>query len=581
MTMGRFQSLCESLGIIIQPNTPHIPQGNAIAERVFGTIIVTARNLLLGAPHLSARLWAEAVKTAVYINSRTPTDVLDGKAPLEVPNLHSTEEALHTTEEAYERIEHALLTGGELGNMGTGSPGEVGYMHSDPANYDKASRYEHDVFDWVDPPEGVPLIPSKFIHKWKYNQDGVPIRRKSRVAVQGFHEADTGADKAAPVASMEPVHLVIAMAAHQGLVLKQADIKTAFLHARIPEEVEPIYMIRPKGFQYDILFTGTDGDQVSTVIEQLKDRSDTVNLGDARFLLGMAIERSVEAGTILLTQEVYTKAVLAKFGTVDAHPTKTPAEVGTISVVEGEALSPEDTTMFRSATGSALYLCRGSRPEIAHTVLVLTRSMAKPGPKVMAKLKRLLRYLKETSSIGIAYTEHAEQGNLLTAYVDSDFAGDGDDRRSTTGVVLFLAGGPVDWRSVKQMVVALSSVEAEYVAMSKACTMIIHYRHLLSINQTQEEATRMFEDNTAAISTSVNNKLTPRTKHIGIKYHHVRSLIEDKVVAVEYIESDAQKADILTKSLGAVKFLRNRLLLLGVSTPPFCKIGLYILRVGR
>ena len=78
-----FQALCESLGIIVETSSPYIPQGNAITERGFGTIIGTARCLFLGAPHLPDLLWAEALKAAIYIKNRTPSDVLDGKAPLE------------------------------------------------------------------------------------------------------------------------------------------------------------------------------------------------------------------------------------------------------------------------------------------------------------------------------------------------------------------------------------------------------------------------------------------------------------------------------------------------------------------
>ena len=144
----------------------------------------------------------------------------------------------------------------------------------------------------------------------------------------------------------------------------------------------------------DILFTGTDEDQVSTTIEQLKERFDTVDLGDARFLLGMAIQRNVDAGTILLTQEAYAKAVLDKFGMADARPAKTPAEPGPICIEEEEILSPEDTKFFRSATGSLLYLSRGTRPDITHSVMVLAKSMSKPGPRAITKLKRVLRYLK-------------------------------------------------------------------------------------------------------------------------------------------------------------------------------------------
>ncbi|CAB1120460.1 unnamed protein product [Ectocarpus sp. CCAP 1310/34] len=253
----------------------------------------------------------------------------------------------------------------------------------------------------------------------------------------------------------------------------------------------------------DILLTGTNEELVSTIIEQMKERFETVDLGDAKFIVGMAIHRNRDAGTILLTQEAYTKAVLAKFGMADLHPTKTPAEVGPMStVVEEETLTPDETTMFRSATGSALYICRKSRPDLSHTILVLTKSMAKPGTKAWAKLKRLMRYLKGTASLGITYSEDASNGGKLTTYVDSDFAGDIDDRKSTTGVIIELAGGVVDSTATKQTVTAVSSAEAEYVAMSKACKIILYWRHLLkTINREQKESTILYEDSTGAMST--------------------------------------------------------------------------------
>ena len=98
---------------------------------------------------------------------------------------------------------------------------------------ERRSLTEHDVFEWVDPPQGIQAIPSRFLYGWKYNQDGKPCRQKLRVVVQGFHEADTGAHKTAPVASQESVHLLIANAANNGLILRQVDVKTAFLQARM------------------------------------------------------------------------------------------------------------------------------------------------------------------------------------------------------------------------------------------------------------------------------------------------------------------------------------------------------------
>ena len=106
----------------------------------------------------------------------------------------------------------------------------------------------------------------------------------------------------------------------------------------------------------DILLSGSDDEQVSQVIEKLKDRFETVDLGDTKFLLGMGIHRNVQAGTFILSQETYARTILQTYGMADAHPTKTPAEAGAVQIEEEEVFSTEDTTLFRSATGSLLYL---------------------------------------------------------------------------------------------------------------------------------------------------------------------------------------------------------------------------------
>ncbi|CAB1111421.1 unnamed protein product [Ectocarpus sp. CCAP 1310/34] len=460
---------------------------------------------------------------------------------------------LFTTEQVFE-TEYALVIGGEIGNLGQGIPGQLGYMPADPPNY-RAAVNGPDAVGWmksmeeesrslldhdVDPPRDAQIIPSKYIYKWKYNETGIAVRRKSRIVVQGFHEAETGTDNAAPVASLQAVHLIVAHAAKNELILRQADIKTAFLHARMEPGSKPVYVIPPEGFSCearepgwwgtlhdfllkigfvestaepclyilddgdvlllvyvdDILLTGEGENKVLSIVDQLNERFETVDLGGARFLLGMGINRDRATGTILLEQEVYTSAVLDKFGMADARPTTSSSEAGPVSVLEDEVLSAENTAYFRSATCSLLYLRRCTKPDITHSVMVLTRSTAKPGPRAMQKLKRVLRYLKGTILIGVRYGKDAEDGNVITAFVDSDFAGDLDKGYSTTGVVLYFAGGPVEWTSSKQTVVATSSVEAKFVALSKGCIIIKYFRHLLdTINQTQEEATVVWEDN--------------------------------------------------------------------------------------
>ena len=315
----------------------------------------------------------------------------------------------------------------------------------------------------------------------------------------------------------------------------------------------------------DIMLSGSDEEYVSTIIEQLKERFDPVDLGDAKFLLVLRIQRNDDAGTILPTQEAYAKAVLDNFGMADAHPAKTPAEAGPICTGEEEILSPEDIKRFRSVTGSLLYLSKCARPNITQSVMGLTRSMSHPGLRAIIELKRVLRYLKGTVSIRITNREDAEDGDKLTAYVDLNHADDQDKGYSTTGVFFNLEGRPVDWKSTKQTVVAIPTVKAEYVAMSKACVTILHFRTLLeSINEKQKQATVEFEDNSSAVSLGRRPEITPRNKHIDLRFHHVRSLTAEGVVDVTYIKTELQRTDIITKRLGAANFPKNRLVPLAV-----------------
>ena len=155
---------------------------------------------------------------------------------------------MHEIEHAsYQQAEFALVTGEDIGSIGAGRHGEIGCVPPDLRDYDDAvsgvdeagwrasmaeerrSLIEHGVFKWVDPPDGIQAIPSRFLCRWKYNQGGVACRQKSRVVVQNFREADTGADKAAPVASQEPVQTLIANAVKRDLILRRPDVKTAFL----------------------------------------------------------------------------------------------------------------------------------------------------------------------------------------------------------------------------------------------------------------------------------------------------------------------------------------------------------------
>ena len=279
---------------------------------------------------------------------------------------------------------------GSFDTAGSTTSGQVGCMSGDPSTFDEAmkddasgwsasmmeeqkSLEEHNVFDWVDVPSdtNVQLLPSRFLYRRKYNKDGKLSRLKSRVVVQGLYEKETGADRAAPVATQESVRLVIAHAAKNRLFLKMVDIKTAYLQARMKEDDPSVFVIPPVGFKCtevqskkvwkleawlyslrlaprgwhqtidpylisrgfvastvdpclynknngevllllyvdDILIAGKSKRDVEGVIGLLKDKFDTVDLGDAKFLLGIGIKRDMNAGTIKLSQEAFANTI--------------------------------------------------------------------------------------------------------------------------------------------------------------------------------------------------------------------------------------------------------------------------------
>jgi hypothetical protein len=157
-----------------------------------------------------------------------------------------------------------------------------------------------------------------------------------------------------------------------------------------------------------------------------------------------------------------------------------------------------------------------------------------------------------------------DEKSELIGFTDSDFAGDHDDRRSTSGYVFMLGTGAVSWSSKKQPIVTLSTTEAEFVAASACACQAIWLRKILEeLHFKQEEATVVYCDNTSTIKLSKNPVLHGRSKHIDVKYYFLRDLNNDGTIVLKYCRSEDQVADIFTKPLKFHPFqnLRN---LLGV-----------------
>ena len=217
-----------------------------------------------------------------------------------------------------------------------------------------------------------------------------------------------------------------------------------------------------------------------------------------------------------------------------------------------------DTTKYRSVVGSLRYLCN-TRPDITFAVGMVSRYLEAPAAPHWAAVKQILRYIKGTAGYGCCYKRGSGGAPEVIGFSDSDYAGDMDDRRSTTGLVFFLGTSAITWTSQKQKVVALSSCEAEYVAAaSAACQGVWLCRLLGELIGDAPLKTKLRVDNMSAIALSKNPVHHDRSKHIDVRFHFLRECIDDGKIDIGHVSTSGQLADILTKALGRVKFIEMR-----------------------
>ena len=172
-------------------------------------------------------------------------------------------------------------------------------------------------------------------------------------------------------------------------------------------------------------------------------------------------------------------------------------------------------------------------------------------------VKRIMRYLRGTMDLGLRYIKGCESECI--GYSDADWAGDTNDRRSTSGYMFHIAGAAISWKSKKQSCVALSTAEAEYMALASAAQEAVWIQRLLNdLHDNSAEPMVINEDNQAAISMAKNPQFHGRVKHVDIKYHFVRELVENGQVRLTYCPTENMIADMLTKGLTKDKLCKIR-----------------------
>ena len=223
-------------------------------------------------------------------------------------------------------------------------------------------------------------------------------------------------------------------------------------------------------------------------------------------------------------------------------------------------LPPEGQRWFSHIAGTLGYISEHVRPDISYAVNVLRRYQGKATVSHKGQVKRVLRYLRGTMDTALQYTVGTvSDQNVVVAYADASFAESFSERRSTTGFVLCMNRGAILWRSKRQRLTALSTSEAEYVALSDAAREIIWSRRFLNeIGFKQRDASQLYTDSQATQAIA-NSEFPPRSaKHIEVRYHHVRELIRKNEIVLSYIPTESQPADILTKPLNGGKVHKYR-----------------------
>ncbi|XP_062528652.1 copia protein isoform X2 [Bombyx mori] len=415
--------------------------------------------------------------------------------------------------------------------------------------------------------EGRKLVTSKWIFSVK--PDG---RYKARLVARGFQQKyKIDYDETySPVIDTTSLRILLSIAADKGLKLKQFDIKTAFLHGNLKET---IYMKVPKGYNncegkvcklnkslyglkqaplmWNIRFTeflseigfrqlklnkcifildmtenkriylGIYVDDGIIIGENLKDLEEIINKLKKEFdlrvsekvsnYIGLDIE--TEKSGIKLHQQKYSEKLLQKFNMNNVRDCNYPS-----ILVEQHPSVKVDKKMheeYREMVGSLLYLSNKTRPDISFHVGYCSRHQNSPNLNDLNNVKNILRFIKSSKEKGIHYSKG---DNILRGFCDSDFAGDPDTRRSTSGFVIWMNGGPIAWSSRKQSVVALSSTEAEYIAAAECCKELLYIRDLVKEITNENLDIEMRVDNQSAIWLMKKGIMNKRSKHIDVKY---------------------------------------------------------------
>lgn len=465
------------------------------------------------------------------------------------------------------------------------------------------SLMKNHTWDVVDYPVGAKVLDSRWIFKKKLN--GPSCIHKARLVAKGYMQKE-GVDFTetyAPVARLQTIRILLALGNKFDLDIEHMDVKTAFLNGDLEEEV---YMKSPQGITIpngkvlklrkslyglkqaprcwnlkfhevmiklgfkrsdsepclyikstdrtisiivlyvdDMLYLSNDKQEMKLIKQKMSEEFELKELGNVENFMGLKVERDRAKGILAISQGEYAREILERFDMAECKPRSIPIE----TKLDLETGNGEDKTTqpYRELLGSLMYLMLGTRPDLSFAVNKMSRYQENATDQHWSYLKSILRYVRGTTDYKLIYSR--DDDNPISAFADSDWANDREDRKSTTGYLIKVFGNVVVWSSKKQQQVTLSSTEAEYVAACAAVQETLWIEKLLTdLDIEIDYPIEIYEDNFGCVMISKNPE-TKRSKHIDVRFHFLRNLVWEGRYVLKQVSTDLQQADILTKGL--------------------------------
>ena len=305
----------------------------------------------------------------------------------------------------------------------------------------------------------------------------------------------------------------------------------------------------------DLLIFASSNKLMEQTKSNLRTQWEITALGEPTKIIGIEITQTDKSITI--SQKIYIESILEREGLSRSNSVTTPFDPNIKLEPNPDGNEGNRSNSFARLLGELQYLANNTRPDITYAVNRLASYTANPSLQHVMALKRILRYLTGTKNFSITYSKTStnphNNSNLIYGFADAAFANQ-DDHKSTSGYVFLASGGAITWKSKKQTTIALSSTEAEYVALSEAAREACWLRNLLDeLGYSQEFPIVIKGDNDGSIAIAMNQQFHNRSKHIAIRWHWVRDLVEQGLITIKICRDPQQTADILTKALPCPK----------------------------